>query len=104
MLKHHRPPKVRQLLPLGALGMNVLSLASGFGLGWLFFLPSLAYAGACLSGGLYLAMSRRDPAGCAAGPAAIIMHQCWAAGFIYRALRASVSRSFRIPLSNEAVR
>jgi succinoglycan biosynthesis protein ExoA len=104
MLKHHRPPKVRQLLPLGALGVNVLSLASGFGLGWLFFLPSLAYAGACLSGGLYLAMSRRDPAGCAAGPAAIIMHQCWAAGFIYRALRASVSRSFRIPLSNEAVR
>jgi succinoglycan biosynthesis protein ExoA len=104
MLKHRHPPKIRQLLPLGALGMNMLSLASGLGLGWPFFLPSLAYAGACLSGGLYLAISRRDLAGCAAGPAAIIMHQSWAAGFICRALRVSISKSFRLPASSEALR
>jgi succinoglycan biosynthesis protein ExoA len=104
MLKHRHPPKVRQLLPLSALGMNVLSLASGFGLGWPFFLPALAYACACLSGGLYLAISQRDPAGCAAGPAAIIMHQSWAAGFAYRALRLSIANRFRIPVSSEALR
>jgi succinoglycan biosynthesis protein ExoA len=102
MLKHRRPPKIRQLLPLGALGVNMLSLASGIGFGWPFFLPSLAYAAACLTGGLLLALSERDPAGCGAGPAAIIMHQSWAAGFIFRAFRVSVSKA-RIPVSKEVV-
>ncbi|CCE10426.1 succinoglycan biosynthesis protein ExoA [Bradyrhizobium sp. STM 3843] len=104
MLKHRHRPKARQLLPLGALGMNMLSLASGVAFGWLFFLPSVAYAGACLTGGLYLAVSQRDPAGCAAGPAAMIMHQSWAAGFVYRALRVSVSKRPRIPVSDEVLR
>ncbi len=83
MLKHRSRPKVRQLLPLGAFGMNILSLASGLGLGWPFLLPALAYAGACLTGGLVLASTKRDPAACASGLAAIAMHQSWAAGFIY---------------------
>ncbi len=104
MLKHRRPPKVRQLLPLGALGMNVLSLASGLGFGWFFFLPFIAYAGACLTGGIFLAISQRDPAGCAAGPAAMIMHQSWAAGFVYRLLRASTSKTSRVPISTKAFR
>jgi succinoglycan biosynthesis protein ExoA len=104
MLKHRRPPKVRQLLPLGALGMNMLSLASGLGFGWPFFLPTLAYVGACLTGGLFLAVSERDPAGCAAGLAAMTMHQSWAAGFVYRVLRVSVSRASRVPISTEAFR
>jgi succinoglycan biosynthesis protein ExoA len=95
MLKHHRPPKVRQLLPLGALGMNLVSLASGLGFGWPFFLPALAYVGACLTGGLLLASTERDPAVCVAGPAAIAIHQSWAAGFIYRVLRVSVSKASR---------
>ena len=103
MFKHRRPPKVRQLLPLGALGVNVLSLASGIGFGWPFFLPSLAYAGACLTGGSFLALSERDPAGCAAGPAAMIMHQSWAAGFIFRAFRVLVSKA-RSSVSKEALR
>ncbi len=104
MLKHHRPPKVRQMLPLGALGMNVLSLASGLGLGWPFLLPSLAYVGACLSGGLLLAASERDAAVCTAGLAAITMHQSWAAGFIYQVFRVSISKASRAPVSTEALR
>jgi succinoglycan biosynthesis protein ExoA len=104
MLKHHRPPKVRQLLPLGALGMNVLSVASGLGFGWPFFLPTLAYIGACLTGGLILAVSERDPAGCMSGLAAMVMHQSWAAGFIYRVLRISISKASRTPVSTEAFR
>jgi succinoglycan biosynthesis protein ExoA len=104
MLKHRRPPKVRQLLPLGALGMNALSLASGVGFGWPFFLPTLAYVGACLTGGVFLALSGGDRAGIAAGPAAITMHQSWAAGFIYRVVRTSMSKSSRVSASTEAYR
>jgi succinoglycan biosynthesis protein ExoA len=104
MLKHQRPPKVRQLLPLGALGMNMLSLASGFGFGWPFFLPAFAYVGACLAGGVLLASTQRDPAGCAAGLAAMAMHQSWAAGFIYRILRASASKASREHQSRESLR
>jgi succinoglycan biosynthesis protein ExoA len=103
MLKHRCAPKIRQLLPLAALGMNVVSLAAGLGFGWPFLLPSLAYMGTCLSGGLFLAWSERDPAGCAAGPAAIVMHQSWAAGFIYRAFRNSVSKAPSIPVSKQAL-
>jgi succinoglycan biosynthesis protein ExoA len=104
MLKHRRLPKLRQLLPLGALGMNTLSLASGVGFGWPFFLPALAYVGACLTGGALLAFSERDPAGCAAGFAAMIMHQSWAAGFVYRAICVSASKASRVSLFKEAVR
>jgi succinoglycan biosynthesis protein ExoA len=104
MLKHRRVPKIRQMLPLGALGMNVVGLASGLGFGWPFFLPSLVYVAACLSGGLFLAASTRDPAGCAAGPAAMIMHQSWAAGFVYRLLRVSTSKASRVLVSTEAFR
>jgi succinoglycan biosynthesis protein ExoA len=104
MIKHRRRPKVRQVLPLGALGVNMLSLVSGLGLGWPFFLPCLAYVGACLTGGLILAVSEHDPAGCAAGPAAIVMHQSWAAGFLYRAFRVSVSKASRATVSKEAFR
>lgn len=104
MLKHRRPPKVRQLLPLGALGMNILSIASSLGFGWPFLLPSLGYVAACLTGGLFLAISTRDPAGCAAGPAAVVMHQSWAAGFIYRLFCASVSKAPRATVSTEVFR
>ncbi len=104
MLKHRRWPKVRQLLPLGALGMNILSVASSLGFGWPFLLPSLGYIAACLTGGLFLAVSKRDPAGCAAGPAAMVMHQSWAAGFVYRILRVSVSKAPSVPVSNQAFR
>src|SRR5262249_34680215 len=103
MIKHRRPPKVRQLLPLGALGMNVISLASGLGFGWPFFIPGLAYFGACLTGGALLAVTQRDLAGCAAGPAAIIMHHGWAAGFIWRALCASLSKTPRNAASRAAL-
>ena len=104
MLKHRRRPKIRQLLPLGALGMNMLCVTSGLGFGWPFLLPSIVYVGACLTGGLFLAASERDPAGCAAGLAAMIMHQSWAAGFICRAFRVSTFKAPRTPISEEALR
>jgi succinoglycan biosynthesis protein ExoA len=93
MFKHRRIPKVRQLLPLATLAMNVLSLGSGLAFGWPFFLPALAYIGACMTWGAYLSVSERDPAGWAGGLAAMIMHQSWAAGFAYRALRIAASKA-----------
>jgi succinoglycan biosynthesis protein ExoA len=92
MFKHRCIPKVRQLLPLATLAMNVLSLGSGLAFGWPFFLPALAYIGACMTWGVYLSVSERDPAGWAGGLAAMIMHQSWAAGFAYRALRIAASK------------
>jgi len=93
MFKHRRIPKIRQLLPLAVLGMNVFSLASGLVFGWPFFLPVLAYIAACMIWGMFLSVSESDPAGWAGGLAAIIMHQSWSAGFVYRALRLSVSKA-----------
>jgi succinoglycan biosynthesis protein ExoA len=91
MFKHRYPPRIRQLLPMVTLGMNVFSLASGVGFGWPFLLPAIAYAGTCMTWGLCLAVSDRDPAGTVSGLAAIIMHQSWAAGFAYRSLRIAAS-------------
>ena len=83
--------------------LNLVGAASAIGLGWLFLVPSLLYGGACLSAGVYLALSQRDLAACAAGPAAMIMHQSWAAGFSHRVLRSWLSRAPQIAVSDRAV-
>jgi succinoglycan biosynthesis protein ExoA len=104
MFKHRAVPKIRQLLPLVTLGMNVFSLASGLAFGWFFFLPTIAYIGACTGWGMFSALSERDAAGSAGGLAAMIMHQSWAAGFVYRAFRVSASKASRVSASNAAFR
>ncbi|MGJ4951798.1 glycosyltransferase family 2 protein [Bradyrhizobium sp. HKCCYLS20291] len=103
MLKHRQQPKLRQMLPLGALGMNVTGIALSCVFGGLFLLPSALYAGGCLAAGAWLAVVNRDVAGCAAGPAAMIMHQSWAAGFGYRVLRSWRSRTARIKVERRAL-
>jgi len=103
MLKHRRPPHLRQMLPLTVLGMNLLGAASAIGFDWLFLVPSLLYGGACLSGGVYLAIAKRDLAGCAAGPAAMIMHQSWAAGFSHRVIKSLLSRAPQIAVPDRAI-
>ena len=59
---------------------------------------------ACLTGGVLVGYQKRDPAGCAAGLAAIIMHQSWAAGFIYGALARIRFQSVPRAYSTEAFR
>jgi succinoglycan biosynthesis protein ExoA len=86
-----RIQKIRQLLPLAVLGMNVFSLASGVVFGWPFFLPVLAYIAACMIWGMFC--QYQNASGWMGGLAAIIMHQRWAAGFVYRALRPSFSKA-----------
>jgi succinoglycan biosynthesis protein ExoA len=92
MFKHRHPPKIRQLLPVGVLGINVWSVLSGISFGRLFFLPGLAYFGICTTWGGLLARSQRDPACLVSGVAAVIMHHCWAVGFVYRLIRLIVRK------------
>jgi succinoglycan biosynthesis protein ExoA len=92
MFKHRYPPKIRQLLPVGVLGINVWSVLSGISFGWLFFLPGLAYFGICATWGGLLARSERDPACLVSGVAAVIMHHSWAVGFVYRLIRLIVRK------------
>src|SRR5262249_14985020 len=82
MFKHRSPPKVRQLLPVAALVGNLCSVTFGVGFGWPFFLPILVYLGTCPAWSGLRARSERDPACLASGPAAMIMHHSWAAGFV----------------------
>ena len=83
------PSQSQAIASIGrAFGVNMLSLASGIGFGWPFFPAELSLRGSVPDRGMFLALSERDPAGWAGGLAAIIMHQSWAAGFIFRAFRA----------------
>ena len=81
---HGRRPKLRQLLPLAALGAMVLALGAPLvlPLGWLLALPLLAWTGLCLLAGVYV--GRRSGGGCAmlSGVAAMIMHLAWSTGFV----------------------
>ena len=48
---------------------------------WAFAVPALVWAMTCLAYGALLSVTRRDPAAVLSGPAAMIMHLAWSAGF-----------------------
>jgi succinoglycan biosynthesis protein ExoA len=79
VLKHYTPLKLRQALPL-AVAPAVLSLALA-PFFWPLALPALVWALAALSFGVVLGVRRRDPWVMLSGPAAMIMHLGWSAGF-----------------------
>jgi succinoglycan biosynthesis protein ExoA len=79
VLKHFTPLKVRQAAPL-AVAPAVASLALTPIL-WAFAIPALLWMAAALGYGLALGARRRDPAALLSGPAAMIMHLGWSAGF-----------------------
>lgn len=78
-LKHYKPLKIRQALPLGVapavLGAALTPLY------WPLALPALVWALTALGFGAVLGVRRRDAAALLAGPAAMIMHLAWSAGF-----------------------
>jgi succinoglycan biosynthesis protein ExoA len=79
VLKHRTVPKVRQMVPLmvaPALALSLLGRISK-----LATVPALAWVLACLSYGALLGVKERKPATALAGPAAMIMHLGWSAGF-----------------------
>lgn len=79
VLKHHTPLKLRQAAPLAvAPSVASLALAPAF---WPLAVPALLWAASALGYGLLLAVRRRDLATLISGPAAMIMHLGWSAGF-----------------------
>lgn len=79
VMKHYTPLKIRQAVPLAiAPAVASLALAPFF---WAFAIPALLWAFAALSLGVVVGLKRRDAAALASGPAAMIMHLAWSAGF-----------------------
>lgn len=79
VLKHRAPLKPRQAAPLG-IAPAVLALISA-PLAWPLAIPALTWAAVALTYGVVLAARARDPAVLLSGPAAMIMHLAWSAGF-----------------------
>ena len=79
MLKHYAPLKLRQALPLA-----VAPAALGAALSPLFWplaLPALLWMLTALTLGGALAVRKGEAAALLSGPAALIMHLAWSAGF-----------------------
>lgn len=79
ILKHAIKPAPRQLAPAAVLPAFILALLAP--VLPLAALPLLAWAGLCLACGAWLAFKAKDPVLLLSGPAAMIMHAGWSAGF-----------------------
>jgi succinoglycan biosynthesis protein ExoA len=81
LFKHKASPRLRQLLPIAALGLCVSGLlGSFFSLATL--LGPLVYVITALIWGCCIALRSRNSCAAASGVAAIIMHVSWASGVI----------------------
>lgn len=78
---HRMRPRLRQLAPVVVLPANLAGLALAPVLPAAAALP-LAYATLCLAGGVATALRKRDRWLLAMGPACMVMHHAWAAGFL----------------------
>ena len=85
VLKHRLRPRLRQLLPVAILGAGVLAVAGLYRP--LLALPFGAYAGVCVAWSTWSAIRRRDAALLWAGPALVVMHVSWGAGFVRSVLK-----------------
>jgi succinoglycan biosynthesis protein ExoA len=89
VLKHKARLKLRQAAPLvvapavlaAPLGVEIAPLA----------LPAALWAGACLAGGLALALKARKAQDAAAGPVAMLMHLAWSLGFWVQLARSAAA-------------
>jgi succinoglycan biosynthesis protein ExoA len=79
VMKHRAKLRLRQALPLAVAPALLMALLSP--LAWPLAAPALAWAALTLAYGLALGIRARDPAVALSGPAAMIMHAAWSAGF-----------------------
>ena len=94
LLKHRRPPRLRQAIPV----LAVVALAFGLGLAPLhpaFLLGPAAYAALLAGASVWIARRHRSACGLLAGPAAGAMHLAWGAGFLWQAGASAVARRRR---------
>ena len=88
-LKHRVRLRLRQIAPLS---VAPAALVSPAGLDFApLALPAVLWAGACLAGGLALAVKSGRPSDVAAGPVAMLMHFGWSLGFWTQLVRAAAS-------------
>jgi succinoglycan biosynthesis protein ExoA len=85
LFAHKLAPALRQLLPPAILLVNSAAILLALAYPWLMIVPSF-YGGACCLAGVWSAIRSRELCGLAAGPAAVVMHMSWAAGFTAQAL------------------
>lgn len=78
--KHRARPALRQFLPALVAPALAVAIIGGPFLGIL-ALPALAWAATSLGAGVLLAIRACSPCVLASGPAAMIMHLAWSAGF-----------------------
>jgi succinoglycan biosynthesis protein ExoA len=79
VLKHDTPLKLRQALPLAVTPAALSAALSP--LFWPFALPALVWVLTALTFGVALAARKRQATALFSGPAAMIMHLAWSAGF-----------------------
>lgn len=86
VMKHKLRPRLRQMIPPAVFVVNVLALLLAPFIGWMLLLP-LAYLG--LLGAMTLLMMWRKSSACAVwvGPALLVMHMVWGAGFLWQIFR-----------------
>ena len=95
-LKHRTQLRLRQVAPL-AVAPAALLAPAGFESPVL-AAPALLWAGACLAGGLALAVKSRRPSDATAGPVAMLMHLAWSLGFWTQLARAAASLRLSRPV------
>jgi succinoglycan biosynthesis protein ExoA len=102
VLKHNNKLRARQALPLAVAPAVLVALASPFW--WPAGLPALAWALLCLTYGAVLALQRRDGWALLSGPAAMIMHLAWSAGFWSQLLVLRITGGGKGPGEMQTVR
>jgi len=91
VLKHVTPLKLRQALPLAVAPALLSALAAP--VFWPLAIPALVWTLVSLGYGALLGARKRDAAVMLlSGPAAMIMHACWSAGFWVQLLRTAAQR------------
>lgn len=86
--KHRMTPKLRQMLPLAAVGVGLTGLIASLA-DMRFLVVPAAYVSAALLVGALLAIRRASPCSVASGLAALVMHTSWALGFATTFLAAA---------------
>jgi succinoglycan biosynthesis protein ExoA len=99
ILLHNMKPRLRQLLPVAVLASFLYAALLMSFLPLIALIPA-AYLAACLLWGVIAAIRQRDPWLLAMGPAAIVMHLAWAAGFLRESAFPRYSRAAGSPASN----
>ena len=78
-LKHRARPSLRQMIPLTVAPITIGALLAI--MNWAAVIPFVAWAGACIAYGMWLAIGQRNPHGPLAAVSAMVMHFAWSAGF-----------------------